>query len=98
MNDMTFTTTTHRKTRVETPVLRRRAPAEAVEMQEKRFGYFPKTFRWHGKRYDVQAVERCWTVANRAPRLYFRVRCNEGLFDLYQDVRGNTWHLTTVRA
>ncbi|MBI4788634.1 MAG: hypothetical protein HY782_16505 [Chloroflexi bacterium] len=71
---------------------------EAVEIQEKRFGYFPKVFRWHGRRYDVQAVERCWTVANRAPRLYFRVRCNEGMFDLYQDVRGNTWHLLPLAS
>ncbi|OGO39051.1 MAG: hypothetical protein A2Z03_06280 [Chloroflexi bacterium RBG_16_56_8] len=75
---------------------RRPRRPEAVEIQEKRFGYFPKVFRWHGKRYDVQAVERCWTVANRAPRLYFRVRCDEGMFDLYQDVRGNTWHLTPL--
>lgn len=83
----------HRKP--ESMVARPRARgAEPVDMQEKRFGYFPKAFRWHGKRYDVQSVERCWTVANRAPRLYFRVRCDEGLFDLFQDVRGNTWHLT----
>ncbi|MBI3536762.1 MAG: hypothetical protein HY070_04265 [Chloroflexi bacterium] len=66
---------------------------ESVEMQEKRFGYFPKTFRWHGKRYDVQAVERCWTIARRTPRLCFRVRCREGAFDLLQDVRANTWTL-----
>ncbi len=74
-------------------VQRKPRRAEAVEIQEKRFGYFPKVFRWHGKRYIVQAVERCWTVANRAPRLCFRVRCDEGTFDLYQDVRGNTWQL-----
>ncbi len=71
---------------------------EAVEIQEKRFGYFPKAFRWHGKRYDVQVVERCWTVAKRTPRLCFRVRCQEGIFDLYQDLRANTWHLTPLRA
>src|SRR5574340_256871 len=75
---------------------------EAVEIQEKRFGYFPKAFRWHGKRYDVQVVERCWTVVKRTPRLCFRVRCQiadpatlsgEGIFDLYQDLHANTWHL-----
>lgn len=71
---------------------------EAVEIQEKRFGYFPKTFRWHGKRYDVQAVERCWTAAQRAPRLCFRVRCREGLFDLYQNVHDNTWQLLPLGA
>ncbi|MBI3914373.1 MAG: hypothetical protein HY327_09345 [Chloroflexi bacterium] len=69
---------------------------ESVEMQEKRFGYFPKTFRWHGQRYDVQAVEQCWTLAKQTPRLCFRVRCREGLFDLYQDVRANTWHLKSL--
>lgn len=69
-------------------------PDEPVEMQEKRFGFFPKAFRWHGKRYDVKSVERSWTVANRTPRLYFRVRCDEGLFVLYQDVKSSTWHLT----
>ncbi len=79
-------------------IRRKSRRAEAVEIQEKRFGYFPKVFRWHGKRYDVQAVERCWTVANRAPRLCFRVRCDEGMFDLYQDVRCNTWQLLPVRA
>lgn len=65
----------------------------AVEMQEKRFGYFPKAFRWHGKRYDVRVVERCWTKLARSPRLCFRVRCEEGTFELYQDVQTNTWHL-----
>jgi hypothetical protein len=71
---------------------------EAVEIQEKRFGYFPKAFRWRGKRYDVQAIERCWTAAKRSPHLCFRVRCNEGIFDLYQNVRDNTWHLVLLRA
>ncbi len=69
---------------------------QTVEIQEKRFGYFPKAFRWQGKRYDVQAVERCWTRAQRAPRLCFRVRCAEGTFDLFQDIRADTWHLLPV--
>ncbi len=71
---------------------------QTVEIQEKRFGYFPKAFRWHGKRYDVQAVERCWTIARSAPRLCFRVRCAEGTFDLFQDIRADTWHLLPVAA
>ncbi|MBI5652397.1 MAG: hypothetical protein HZC40_18415 [Chloroflexi bacterium] len=75
-----------------------RKPNHAVEIKEKRFGYFPKVFRWHGKHYDVQAVERCWTHAKSAPLLCFRVRCNEGIFDLYQNVRDNTWHLVAPRA
>ncbi len=78
------------------PILRKQRREEAVEIQEKRFGYFPKAFRWHGQSYHVQAVERCWTVTRRAPRLCFRVRCSEGTFDLAQDVRANTWHLRQV--
>jgi len=74
---------------------RRREP---VEIQEKRFGYFPKTFRWRGKRYNVQAVERCWNATRNVPHLCFRVRCQDGTFELYQNVRDNTWHLAQVRA
>lgn len=94
---------------------------EAVEIQEKRLGYFPKVFRWHGKRYVVEAVERCWSrvfadtdgqpfndilsrrkcarsATMHASHLCFRVRCREGIFDLYQNVRDNTWRLVPVRA
>ena len=71
---------------------------QPVEVQEKRFGYFPKAFRWQGKRYHVEAVERCWAKSRQVPRLYFRVRCRDGIFDLYQDLRADTWHLATVRV
>ncbi len=71
---------------------------QAVEVQEKRFGYFPKVFRWRGKRYDVEAVERCWNATRDAPHLCFRVRCREGVFDLHQNVRDNTWHLVPRRT
>lgn len=69
---------------------------EAVEMQEKRFGYFPKMFRWRGHQYVVEAVERCWTVPRQNPQLCFRVRCPEGSFDLVQDVGVNTWHVLSA--
>lgn len=69
---------------------------EAVEIREKRFGYFPKAFCWHGRLYDVKAVEQCWTSVNGSPRLCFRVRCDEGTFHLVQNVRDNTWHLTRL--
>lgn len=74
---------------------------EPIEVQKKRFGYFPQTFMWRGHRYDVRAVERCWTITKgrwqrRVQRLCFRVRCAEGTFDLYQDLVGNTWHLEKV--
>lgn len=73
-----------------------RVKAEAVEIQEKRFGYFPKAFRWRGRNYHVEAVERCWTKASKRPQLCFRVRCPEGQFDLIQDVRLNAWQLSAV--
>jgi len=77
----------------------RRAPrrGEAIRMEVKRFGYFPQTFVWHGRRYEVHAVERCWTVSRRwmwdVERHCFRVRCAEGMFELYQDAKRNTWHM-----
>jgi hypothetical protein len=71
---------------------------EPIEMRERRYGYFPKVFVSHGQRYDVYAVERCWTISRRqrgerVEGYCFRVRCREGRFDLYQDARHNTWHL-----
>jgi hypothetical protein len=70
---------------------------QSIRMEAKRFGYFPQTFVWRGKRYDVHAVERCWTISRRwmwdVERHCFRVRCAEGTFELYQDVKRNTWHV-----
>lgn len=71
----------------------RRGQREAVEMQEKRFGYFPKRFRWRGQIFSVAAVERCWHTTQHNPYLCFRVRCPEGTFDLFQNVRTNIWEL-----
>lgn len=77
---------------------RRWRGAEPIEMRERRHGYFPKSFIWRGSRYDVHAVERCWTVSRRGldgkvERHCFRVRCREGTFEVYQDLRHNTWHI-----
>ena len=77
---------------------RGRRGAEPIEMRKRRHGYFPKLFVWRGHQYEVQAVERCWTVSrrglgNRVERHCFRVRCSEGTFELYQDALHNTWHL-----
>lgn len=88
---------------------------EPIHMIERRHGYFPKLFAWRGRRYDVYAVERCWTVSRaklggRVERYCFRVRCTvraarvrarsqlgdlhtEAKFEIYQDVRENTWHM-----
>ncbi len=74
----------------------RRGVREAVEIREKRFGYFPKRFRWRGKIYDVEQVERCWTIMKSRPRLCFRVRCREASFELFQDVKANTWEVALV--
>ena len=77
---------------------RKRRGAEPIEMKERRHRYFPKVFVWRGHRYRVHAVERCWTISRRArrgkvERHCFRVRCPEGTFEVYQDVRHNTWHV-----
>jgi hypothetical protein len=75
---------------------------DAIKIKEKRFGYFPQRFLWRGRDYLVHRVESCWTVKRgglfgRVERLCFRVHCREGVFDVYQDVRGNTWHIQKPR-
>lgn len=70
---------------------------DAVEIQEKRFGYFPQRFRWRGKTHEVQAVERCWTKTGRNPHLCFRVRSADGTFDLTQNVKTNIWTLSVIQ-
>ena len=77
---------------------RRWCDGQAIEMRARRCGFFPEAFVSRGRRHDVYAVERCWTVSRlglggRVERHCLRVRCREGAFDLYQDVRHNTWHL-----
>ncbi len=77
-----------------------------IEMVERRHGYFPQVFVWRGRRYDVHAVERCWTVARRGlwrrvERTCFRVRARSrwghgranGTYDVYQDGRDGSWHM-----
>jgi hypothetical protein len=70
---------------------------DAVEIQEKRFGYFPQRFRWRGKSHEVQAVERCWTRTGRNAQLCFRVRSADGVFDLTQHVKTNIWTLSVIQ-
>ncbi len=77
---------------------RRRRRGEPIEMVERRDAYFPHVFLWRGHQYRVYAVNRCWTVSRRSrsgrlQRHCFRVTCNEGTFELFQDVRHNSWHL-----
>ena len=42
--------------------------SEPVQLVAKTHGYFPASFRWRGRRFDVVAVEKCWTVSGPAVR------------------------------
>lgn len=75
----------------------RSATGDAVEILEKRFGYFPQRFQWRGHAHQVQAVERTWTKMGRVAQLCFRVRCSEGVFDLAQNAKTNIWSLSVVQ-
>jgi hypothetical protein len=68
---------------------------EAIDMRSRRFGYFPRTFVWRGKEYQVEAVERAYTTGTRAAgqRHYFLVRCADGKHTAFQDLIHNTWHI-----
>jgi hypothetical protein len=59
---------------------RRPRGREKIQMNSKRFGYFPKQFTWRSRRYVVYGIDRCWTVSrkrfgSKMNRLCFRVRC-----------------------
>jgi hypothetical protein len=76
---------------------------ESIMVTQKRFGYFPEAFLWRGKIYRVISTEECRTVSkcglfSRVERSYFRVRCAEGIFELFQDVLSNTWHVEKVMS
>jgi hypothetical protein len=75
---------------------------EAVDVIKRRFQYFPLLFRWRGRHYHVDAVDRSWTVSQRVwrrrvERRFFQVRSGEGTFELYQDLRTGGWHLRRAR-
>jgi hypothetical protein len=79
---------------------------EAVEMVRRRFEYYPSVFRWRGRFFRVHDVERCWTRSRRGTwrdrrrrveRHFFQVRCDGGTFEIYQDLRANTWHLRRAK-
>ena len=76
---------------------------DPIDVQEKRFGYFPRAFMWRGRRYRVSKVVKSWTVRRKrrrelVERRCFRVRCDAGTFDLNHDLRINTWHLQRVQT
>jgi len=68
--------------------------SEPVQLVAKTHGYFPASFRWRGRRFDVVAIEKCWTVSGRAVRRLFSVRCQAGRFELQQSVDGDHWQVT----
>jgi hypothetical protein len=73
-----------------------------VEIVQQRHSFFPRVFRWRGRCYEVESVERCRTVVQkgwRGPveRRYFHVRCAGGVFELYQDLRTGVWYLQRAR-
>jgi len=74
---------------------------EAIDVMQHRWRYFPAVFRWRGRRYHVDAVERSWVVPARGwrrhDRRFFQARCPEGIFELYQDLKAGTWHLRRAR-
>jgi len=79
---------------------------KSIEMLERRHGYFPQAFVWRGRRYEIWAVQRCWTITRRGlrgkvERHYFRVRAREAAgqsektatLEIYQDLQDSTWYL-----
>ena len=69
---------------------------DPIDMVAKDHGYFPKTFLWRDRRYQVDAIEQCWTIAQRTwmgrvERHGFRVRSGKGVYTLYHDIRNNSW-------
>lgn len=68
--------------------------SEPVLLVAKTYGYFPASFRWRGRRFDVIAIEKCWTVSGVAVRRLFSVRCQAGRFELQQTVDGDHWQVT----
>lgn len=87
-------------------LLRLSGARDGIDMLQRRHGYFPRIFAWRGCWYEVDAVERCWTVTRRGllgrvERGWFRVRvrprCGDGreasTFEIYQDLRKGTWHM-----
>jgi hypothetical protein len=72
--------------------------ADAVHILERRFGYFPKRFRWRGRQFDVIGVPRVWCAARRWPRpaqeRRYELLTTEGRFELAHDLLRDAW---TVR-
>lgn len=73
---------------------------ESIEVSRKRFGYFPRTFEWQGKQYEVAEVIGCWTFPElrhgiNTERHYFVVKTDKEYFILYQEIADGSWHVLT---
>ncbi len=66
---------------------------ERVELLARRHGYFPASFRWRGRRFDVIAVERVWSERGPHRRRMFRVRSAAGHFLLEHTLAGDDWRV-----
>jgi uncharacterized protein DUF6504 len=71
---------------------------EPINLTARRYNYFPHRFMWRGKDYHVTAVQEVWTKmqhrgTRQSARHYFRVKCREGTFDIFQDMTLNAWYL-----
>ncbi len=74
---------------------------EPIQVCDKQYNYFPKTFHWRGRLHHVRAVERCWSVNQRrwrgaVERHCFRVRTVNAVYDLYQDLSQDQWYLDSI--
>ncbi len=71
-----------------------RSKSEPIRLLSRRHNYFPRRFMWRGEQYDVHHVVEAWTEVKRnTSRHFFRVRCREGIFEIYQDIPLNAWYL-----
>lgn len=67
---------------------------DPIRLLARRHNYFPKKFMWRGQQYNIYAVSEAWTEMKRkGAQHFFRVRCKEGTFDIYQDLALNAWYL-----
>jgi hypothetical protein len=74
---------------------------EPISVPVMQHGFFPKAFVWRGQRHDVHAVEDCRTEVRRSwqgqvERHCFRVRAEDDIFELAQDLARDTWELERV--
>ena len=57
----------------------------------------PLSFRWRGRVFKVDAIERIWrnSYGNRQGQRYYRIRCRNRSFLLHHDQVRNRWSVVT---